>query len=226
MIARPYNLRGDFATACATARAIARGKDVCKVAGHEPAQPRTRRESASPVILGAVLAGGLSARFGSDKALAELDGRTLIARAVDALAGWCEHVVVVGRPMAPAPTLPDWPREGMGPLAGIAAALHHARDEGYEAVLTCGVDSLLLPPDLPDLLAPAPACLAAQPVVGLWRPDAVEVLEAILTGEGRHSMLRFAEAIGARQVTLAQMPANVNTPADLAALEDRKAGPQ
>ena len=49
------------------------------------------------MILGAVLAGGQSTRFGSDKALAELDGSTLLTRAVDLLAGWCEHVVVVGR---------------------------------------------------------------------------------------------------------------------------------
>ena len=75
------------------------------------------------MILGAVLAGGQSTRFGSDKALAELDGSTLLTRAVDLLAGWCEHVVVVGREDAPAPTLPDWPRAGMGPLGGIAAAL-------------------------------------------------------------------------------------------------------
>ena len=67
------------------------------------------------MILGAVLAGGKSTRFGSDKALAEFDGQTLIARAVDALSGWCEHVVVVGRETAPAPTLPDCPAAGMGP---------------------------------------------------------------------------------------------------------------
>ena len=36
------------------------------------------------MILGVVLAGGKSTRFGSDKALAELGGRTLLARAVDA----------------------------------------------------------------------------------------------------------------------------------------------
>lgn len=173
------------------------------------------------MILGAVLAGGLSTRFGTDKALAELGGRTLIARAVDTLAGWCEHVVVVGRPTAPAPTLPDWPRPGMGPLAGIAAALHYARDEGYAAVLTCGVDSLLLPADLPDLLAPAPACLSAQPIIGLWSPDSAEQVEAILKGEGKHSLQRFAEAIGARRVALSKDPANINTPADLTALQNR-----
>lgn len=168
------------------------------------------------MILGAVLAGGLSTRFGSDKALAELDGQTLIARAVDALSGWCEYVVVVGRELAPAPTLPDWPRPGMGPLAGIAGALHLARDENYAAVLTCGVDSVGLPENLPDLLSPAPACLADQPVVGLWPASSLEVLKAMLTAEGRHSMYAFAEAIGARAVRLDRAPANINTPADLA----------
>jgi len=173
------------------------------------------------MILGAVLAGGQSSRFGSDKALAELDGHTLLALTIDALAGWCEHVVVTGRETAPAPTLPDWPRPGMGPLAGIAAALHLARDEGYDAVLTCGVDSLRLPENLPDLLTPAPAYLADQPVIGLWPAGAADAIEAILTGDGRRSMLQFAQMLGARAVKVAGKPANINTPADLARLAAR-----
>ena len=173
------------------------------------------------MILGAVLAGGHSTRFGSDKALAELHGRTLLARAVDTLSGWCEQVVVVGRATAPAQTLPDWPHPDMGPLGGLAAALHLAVDEGYEAVLSCGVDSLDLPDDLLALLRPAPACLAAQPVVGLWPAATLPALEAILTGPDKHSMYRFAEAIGARRVELAVAPANINTRDDLAALEQR-----
>lgn len=170
------------------------------------------------MILGAVLAGGLSTRFGSDKALAELDGHTLLATAVDALSGWCEYVVVVGRETAPAPTLPDWPRAGMGPLAGIAGALHLAGDENYEAVLTCGVDSVGLPENLPELLGAAPAYLESQPVVGLWPVTALGALETILHGNGRHSLRAFAEAIGARAVKIDRPPANVNTQADLAAL--------
>ncbi len=172
------------------------------------------------MILGCVLAGGQSSRFGSDKALAQFDGTTLIARAVEVLSGWCEHVVVVGRETAPAPTLPDWPHPGMGPLAGIAAALHLARDECYDAVLTCGVDSVLLPDNLPELLAPAPACLADQPVIGLWPVSAITVLEAILEGTGRHSMRAFAEGIGARFVSASGI-ANINTPADLQKLGDQ-----
>ena len=171
------------------------------------------------MILGCVLAGGQSTRFGSDKALAELEGRSLLAIAVDRLSGWCERVVVAGREVAPAPCLPDWPRGGMGPLGGIAAALRLAVDEGYDAVLTIGVDCAGLPEDLPDLLTPAPACVASQPVIGLWPVSALPALEAILTSEGRHSLRQFAEGCGARRIALASEPANVNTPADLAALK-------
>ena len=171
------------------------------------------------MILGVVLAGGQSTRFGSDKALAELGGQTLLARAVDTLTGFCEYVVVAGREMAPAPTIPDWPRPAMGPLAGIAAALRLAQDESYEAVLSCGVDSVQLPDNLIELLTPGPAYLEDQPVVGLWPTGAALTVEHILESEGRHSMLAFAEAVGARPVKTNSKSANINTLADLASLE-------
>lgn len=169
--------------------------------------------------IGAVLAGGQSSRFGSDKALAELGGRTLLARAVDSLSGWCEKVVVVGREQAPAPTLPDWPRAGMGPLGGIAAALRLARQEDFAEVLTIGVDSCALPDDLLARLAPAPAYVEGQPVIALWPVSAEAAVTAILESEGRHSLRALAERLGARAVHLPRQPANINTPADLAAAE-------
>ena len=171
------------------------------------------------MILGVVLAGGKSTRFGSDKALAELGGRTLLARAVDALSGWCEYVVIAGRDHGPAPCIPDWPRADMGPLAGIAAGLHHAVDEGYDTVLTCGVDSVNLPENLLELLSPAPRYLESQPVIGHWPGSAAATIETILKGDGRHSMLAFANAIGAVGVKTAAKPANINSPADLAGME-------
>lgn len=173
------------------------------------------------MILGVVLAGGKSTRFGSDKALAELGGHTLLARAVDALSGWCEYVVIAGRETGPAPCIPDWPRPGMGPLAGIAAGLHLAVDEDYTSVMTCGVDSVGLPENLLELLSPAPAFLASQPVVGHWPASAVEAIETILSGEGKHSMQAFTRAIGATEVKFGAETANINTPADLAAMERR-----
>lgn len=174
------------------------------------------------MTLGAVLAGGQSSRFGSDKALAVLDGQTLLTRAVATLAQWCGTVVVVGRSEAPAPTIPDWPRAQMGPLGGIAAALRHGAATGHGDVLTCGVDSVGLPDDLPVQLAPAPAYLADQPVVGLWPASAASDVAAILAGPGKHSLRALAERLGARAVTLDAAPANINTPADLANLEKRR----
>ncbi|MDD3799793.1 MAG: molybdenum cofactor guanylyltransferase [Novosphingobium sp.] len=173
------------------------------------------------MILGVVLSGGKSTRFGSDKALAEIGGHSLLTRAVDQLSGWCEQVVIVGREEGPAPCIADWPRPGMGPLAGIAAGLHHARDAGFDAVLSCGVDSWGLPAGLPELLSPAPAFLAEQPVIGLWPASAAQAVEDILTGDGRHSMRAFAERIGARAVQAKAAPANINTPEDLAAVRDK-----
>jgi molybdenum cofactor guanylyltransferase len=171
------------------------------------------------MILGVVLAGGKSSRFGSDKALAEFGGRTLLNRAYDTLTGHCELVVVAGREHGPGRCIPDWPRAGMGPLGGIAAALRLARDEDFEAVLTCGVDSLGMPENLLELLSPGPAYLESQPVVGLWPTGTVDALETILLGEGRHSMMAFAQAVGARPVKTGTKTANINTPADLAAME-------
>lgn len=173
------------------------------------------------MILGVVLAGGKSSRFGSDKALAVLGGQTLLAQAVDRLSGWCEKVIVAGRETAPAQTVPDWPRPGMGPLGGIAAALRMARIEDFDTVLSCGVDSADLPENLPDMLSPAPAYVAGQPVIGLWSSASAPVLQALLESNARHSMRAFAEAVAARAVTLDEKTANINTPADLVAWEKR-----
>lgn len=177
------------------------------------------------MILGCVLAGGQSTRFGSDKALAELGGNTLLSGAVAALSACCAAVVVAGRDAAPVPILPDYPRGGMGPLGGIAAALRHAGDNGFDAVLTCGVDSPGLPGDLLAALSPAPSFVEGQPVIGLWPVSAAPVVAEILAGDGKHSLRALAERLGARAVRLAVEPANINTLADLkklsAALEHR-----
>ena len=172
-------------------------------------------------LLGAVLAGGQSRRFGSDKALAVLDGATLLERAVARLVPWCEAVVAIGREQAPVPVVPDWPRPGMGPLGGIAGALRHAAAGGFGAVLTTGVDSLGLPDDLPDRLGEGPAFVSDQPVVALWPVGVLAGLEAILRAEGRHAVRDLIDATGARGVVLAGASVNVNRPEDLLRLAGR-----
>ena len=173
------------------------------------------------MILGAVLAGGRSLRFGSDKALAILDDQTLLDRAVQRLRSLCDAVVVVGRTEAPAPVLPDWPAPGGGPLTGLAAALRHAEARGFSAVLSCGVDSVGLPEDLLERLSPPPRFVAAQPVVGLWPATAAKQIADLLMSERKHSMKALAELVGASGIALPDELANVNTPEDLSALQSR-----
>lgn len=160
--------------------------------------------------LGAVLAGGRSRRFGSDKAAAILDGQTLLDHARAALHPHCDAVVVVGRG-----EVADWPRPDMGPLGGIAAALILASETGFDQLLTASVDCVRLPPGLLDLLEPAPAFLDTQPVIGLWPVASLDALKAILTDGSDLAVRAFARRIGARAAASDFVPPNINSVADL-----------
>jgi molybdopterin-guanine dinucleotide biosynthesis protein A len=171
------------------------------------------------MILGVVLAGGNASRFGSDKALALLDGISLMDHAINSLTPHCDKVVVAGRQDGASTTLADWPQPGMGPLGGLAAALRYASTHGYPLVLSVAVDSLGLPVDLHSQLSPAPAYAQQQPVIGLWPSSASTALNNFLTAPGKNSVMAFAKTIGARPVALDKCPYNINTLADLAALQ-------
>ena len=86
-------------------------------------------------VLGAVLAGGRSSRFGSDKAAATWKGRSLAEHAAALIAQHVDRVVTVGPG-----DIPDLPEPGLGPLGGIAGALDHAAGQGFTSVLTIGCD--------------------------------------------------------------------------------------
>lgn len=165
--------------------------------------------------LGAVLAGGRSRRFGSDKAHAMLGGQTLLDHALAALRPHCDAVMVVGRPSPDIPWVPDWPRPDMGPLGGIAGALGHAAAGGFGQLLTVPVDCVCLPADLRALFEPAPAFLDTQPVIGLWPVAAAGELRALLTDERDLAVRAFARRIGARAVQSDFVPPNINSVEDL-----------
>lgn len=85
----------------------------------------------SPDLAAFILAGGKSARMGADKAFVTLDGRTLLARALELARSLAPGVRIVGDPAkfaAFAPVVEDVFR-GCGPLAGIHAALRSSQTE-------------------------------------------------------------------------------------------------
>lgn len=173
------------------------------------------------MILGAILAGGESRRFGSDKAQATLGGAALLDHVAGALAPWVDELVVCGRDWPGLRNVPDRPAPGLGPLGGLAAALHDAEARGFARVLTLPCDTPLVDPALIAALvaAGAPALVRDCPVIGIWPAALAPALDAHIAGADR-SMRGWARRAGATWLDL-PAPANVNHAGDLARLRDR-----
>lgn len=166
-------------------------------------------------VLGAVLAGGRSSRFGSDKAQASWHGRSLAGHAAALIGRHVDRVVVVG---GSGGEIADLPEPGLGPLGGIAGALDFAASQGFGAVLTIGCDMPRAPAELiAALLRRAPAYCVDAPVLGHWPAALGAQLMAHLSGADR-SVGRWARSVGALPVASPVALANINTPADLDAL--------
>ncbi len=178
-----------------------------------------------PPIAGAVLAGGKSSRMGRDKSLLRLKGRTLTALAAAKLlkAGYAPVFVVGPRKLYGLPkgvaVVPDR-HPGLGPLAGLEAALIHA----------AGLPCLLTPCDMPLLsLAllrrlrrahrppkPITACRRArgpQPLPGIYSPGLLPLIRRRIRARklALYPLLKKARLLPASERSLA----NLNHPAAL-----------
>ena len=110
-----------------------------------------------PRVTGIVLAGGRSSRFGSDKLVAEIDGRSLLELAVESVGAVATDVLVVcapddGRPL-PAATVPVRrvadPEAFGGPLVGLRVGLEIASEP---IVVVIGGDMPSIRPEVLRLL--------------------------------------------------------------------------
>lgn len=161
-------------------------------------------------ILGAILAGGRSTRFGSDKALYTHKGKPLIEHVADALALQCTDVVVCGRSWGSLVGLDDRPAAGLGPMGGLCAALHHGADRGFDSVLSAPCDLVGIQADTLVRLRPGPAVADGQWLLGLWPTALAPRLEALLLAEGAIAALRWVSDAGATLVPMGSLR-NVNT---------------
>jgi len=110
------------------------------------------RDPATRDVLGVVLAGGESRRFGGEKALFPLLGRPMAAWALDALKPWTSKQVVIthGRKVAGVLGVPGRPDQipGLGPLGGLHTALTWAQEEGTVGVFLLACDLPLVTEEL------------------------------------------------------------------------------
>jgi molybdenum cofactor guanylyltransferase len=150
-------------------------------------------------MFGYVQAGGGSTRFGSDKALAVVGGKSLLARTSEIVAGVCSDVKIVSSSDAhaqPGMTMlqDGWP--GEGPLGGILTAIRETRriasEPAWSLIVSC--DMPFLTREWLEFLRERALKSEAQvvvpesenglePLCACWRSEALEKLEMAF-GEG------------------------------------------
>jgi molybdopterin-guanine dinucleotide biosynthesis protein A len=189
-----------------------------------------------------ILAGGMSSRFGSDKARAELQGEPLLARLARLVEPVASSIAVVAKAEGGYAdlgfrTIADT-YQNAGPLAGIHAALSDQQEssrEGSEAewVLVLSCDLVEFKPGWCRLLsqhinqsrhAVAFRHEKWEPLLGLYRVDLLESVESRLE-KGHCSAQRFLDEIDAVAVGVPESwPSilQVNTPDELWQFQARK----
>lgn len=185
------------------------------------------------VLVGILLAGGLSRRYGSPKAFAELEGELFYERAYHALAAVCDDVVIISRPElmerfssdAEVITDLDW-IEGQGPLAGILSGIIAKRADKY-FVLPCDMP-YVGPAETAKLLELAnpssditTICNSTEniPLFGIWDKRVKEQLQQDLEA-GQFRVMKFMEKVATEWIDSSEIHEeplvfrNVNQPDD------------
>ncbi len=188
-------------------------------------------------ILGVVLAGGRSRRYGSDKAFAQLGGVSLVQRAARTLLPLAGRVVVVANDLdrhslEGQPVRPDLV-SGLGPLGGLHTAVAWAAEDAMRGVVVLATDMPFVPtPLLDDLVgrlergaAVVPASRGPrgfEPLCAAYDVGCLPAIEAAIE-KGDRAVISFFPAVDLRIVELARVSAygdpdtmffNVNRPED------------
>lgn len=88
---------------------------------------------------GIVLAGGRSSRFGSNKAIYDFQGKTMLKHSIDLLQPFCDKIIISGNKQEYSlynyPCIPDKYGE-IGPIGGIISCLEESQFEN-NIIVTC-----------------------------------------------------------------------------------------
>jgi len=170
---------------------------------------------ADRALTGVVLVGGASTRFGSPKALAELDGETFVERASRVLAAACDEVLVVGKAGELPFEVVDDESSVRAPIAGVVAGLRAA---AADVAVFLPVDCPRVTPEIVRALGDAcrdAAVPQTGPLPGAWAKSALPVLERRLT-HGPLALYRAYDELDVVELELdPALLADVDTPHDL-----------
>lgn len=182
-------------------------------------------------ILGAIIAGGKSARMGgAEKALIDLAGRPVVSHIAACLQRQTYHVIINanGDPLRfrdlGFEVVADMPGAVDTPLAGLEAVLAYAAAQGFDAVVSTPSDTPFLPSDLTLRLSGLGAAIASSGgqdhyLTGFWPISLAAILKEALANQGLRRMQDWGALCEARKVEWSVSPFdpffNINTPTDL-----------
>ena len=189
----------------------------------------------TPVV---ILSGGLSSRFGSNKALAKLDGERLVDQLIELLSHQTSAPIVINAPDETAYGLPhndfiaDQFGDRLGPLAGIHAALVWAEQHGYPSVCTTPVDTPFIPDNfvstMTSVQGPVIASFAGKyhPIHGVWPVSLKPSLESGIA-TGKRAVMSWVDTLDATIIDFAEYCErdpfiNINRPTDIAVMEQQR----
>jgi molybdopterin-guanine dinucleotide biosynthesis protein A len=188
-------------------------------------------------VLGAVIAGGQSTRYGRPKALERVAGVRLVDRVIDTLHALTPTVILIAndRALAESTGLP-WRSDviaGLGALGGIHAALLWAREERRTGILAVACDMPFLSSGLlrrildearsseADVVVPeSGGRRGIEPLCAFYSTACVPAIEESLAAEDRR-MIGFHDRVRVVRITRAETERfgsterlflNVNTP--------------
>ena len=188
-----------------------------------------------PVV---ILSGGLSSRFGSNKALANLDGKRLVDQLIERLREQTAAPIVINAADEKTYGLPDHDfivdqvGNRLGPLAGIHAALTWAEQHGYESVCTTPVDTPFIPDNFVSVMTsvagPVIASFAGKyhPIHGAWPVSLKRSLETGISS-GMRAVMSWVDTLDATALDFADFCEsdpfiNINRPTDIALIEEQR----
>jgi molybdopterin-guanine dinucleotide biosynthesis protein A len=173
---------------------------------------------ARQALTGVLLVGGASTRYGSPKALAELDGETFADRGRRILGEVCDEVLVVGKRDDGLPfDVIDDGTDVRAPIAGVVAGLRAAAND---VAVFVPVDCPWMTPGAVRALGEAcrdAAVPPTGPLPGAWARSALPLLEQRLAN-GPLALYRAYDELDVVTVELdPSVVADVDTPGDLSA---------
>lgn len=183
---------------------------------------------------GWVLAGGRSSRMGTNKALIEIGGRPLVARAAELVAAVANPVAIVGDPKMYAElgywvVADNFP--GCGPLAGIEAALAATESE-WNVIVACdmpALEAVVLEALFRSLEEPGADCAmpvlpdgSVEPLCSVFHRRCLGEVRAALSA-GKRRVNGAVSAVRYVRVAHPEPFANLNTPEDLREYDERGA---